>query len=74
MTQLAAPTRDGGAAQLEVGLGKLLKFEGRKSSASAGRQVSGDAQILIFTGVRYERGTPPPPNNHSHTGRKRKRV
>ncbi len=36
--------------------------------------MSGDAQILIFTGVRYERGTPLPPNNHTHTGRKRKRV
>lgn len=58
---------------MEVGLGKLLKFEGRKKSASAGRQVSGDAQILIFTGVRYERGTPPP-DKHGHTRRKRKSV
>ncbi|QYO77918.1 hypothetical protein [Devosia salina] len=55
-------------------MGKLLKFEGRKKSASAGTQVPGDAQILIFTGVRYERGTPPPPKNHSDTRRKRKRV
>jgi hypothetical protein len=62
---------------MEALLGKLLKFVGRKNSAStgrAGRHVSGDAQILIFTGVRYERGTPPPPNNHSDARRKRKRV
>lgn len=59
---------------MEASLGKLLKFEGRKKSVSAGRQVSGDAQILIFTGVRYERGTPPPPTTHSNNGRKRKRV
>jgi hypothetical protein len=58
---------------MEVGLGKLLKFEGRKRSAKAGRQGSGDAQILIFTGVRYERGTPPPPTKHSDARRKRKR-
>ncbi|MCP8884277.1 hypothetical protein NIM87_12235 [Devosia sp. XJ19-1] len=58
----------------EVGLGKLLKFEGRKKSANAGIQSSGDAQILMFTGVRYERGTPSPPTNHSDTRRKRKRV
>ena len=59
---------------MEVGLGKLLKFEGRKDSASAGRQVSGDAQILIFTGVRYERGTSQPPNKRLDPTRpKRKR-
>ena len=55
-------------------MGKLIKFEGRKTSAGAGKQISGDAQILIFTGVRYERGTPPPPTNHSDNRRKRKRV
>ncbi len=58
----------------EAGLGKLLKFDGRKKSANAGMQVPGDAEILIFTGVRYERGTPSPPNNHSDARRKRKRV
>ncbi len=58
---------------MEVGLGKLLKFDRRKKPADAGTRVSGDAQILIFTGVRYERGTPPPPNNHSDARRKRKR-
>ncbi|MEQ8600876.1 MAG: hypothetical protein RLP98_13220 [Devosia sp.] len=59
---------------MEASLGKLIKFEGRKTSAGAGKQISGDAQILIFTGVRYERGTPPPPTNHSDNRRKRKRV
>ncbi|SMQ61003.1 hypothetical protein SAMN06295905_0458 [Devosia lucknowensis] len=57
----------------EAGLGKLLKFDGRKKSANAGTIVSGGAQILIFTGVRYERGSPPPPTTHNDTRRKRKR-
>jgi len=59
---------------MEASLGKLLKFEGRRKSVKAGPPGPGDAQILIFTGVRYERGTPPPPKNHSDTRRKRKRV
>ncbi|WP_375597990.1 hypothetical protein [Devosia sp. Naph2] len=59
---------------MEVSLGKLLKFEGRKKSASAGSQISGDAQILIFTGVRYERGTPPPPTTRNDNRPKRKRI
>ncbi len=59
---------------MEASLGKLIKFEGRQTPASAGKQISGDAQILIFTGVRYERGTPPPPTNRSDNRRKRKRV
>ena len=59
---------------MEASLGKLIKFEGRKTSAGAGKQISGDAQILIFTGVRYERGTPPSPTNRSDNRRKRKRV
>mgnify|MGYP001216088926 CR=1 FL=1 len=58
---------------MEAILATVLKFEGRKLSAGAGSQISGDAQILIFTGVRYERGTPPPPTKHSDTRRKRKR-
>jgi hypothetical protein len=34
----------------------------------------GDAQILMFTGVRYERGTPPSPTNRFDPSRpKRKR-
>ena len=58
---------------MEAILATVLKFEGRKPSANAGRQVSGAAQILIFTGVRYERGTPPPPSKNSDARRKRKR-
>jgi hypothetical protein len=43
---------------MEASLGKLLRFAGRKKSANDETTASGDAQILIFTGVRYERGTP----------------
>ncbi|MEQ9638317.1 MAG: hypothetical protein RLW68_19835 [Devosia marina] len=55
-------------------MAKLIKFERRRTSAGAEKQIPGDAQILIFTGVRYERGTPSPPTNHSDNRRKRKRV
>jgi hypothetical protein len=61
---------------MEASLGKLLNFVGPKKSAEAGtlsNQV--DAQILIFTGVRYERGAPPPTTTHADgKRRKRKRV
>ncbi len=59
---------------MEASLGKLLKFDRRKRSAEERGAVPGDAQIFIFTGVRYERGTPPPPKNGLVSGRgKRKR-
>ena len=44
---------------LEAGLGKLVKFELRER-ASSRTKLPGDAQILLFTGVRYERGTTRP--------------
>ena len=60
---------------MEVGLGKLLKFAGRKKPATDGTTPRGDAQILIFTGVRYERGTPPSSDSHAEgKRRRRKRV
>jgi hypothetical protein len=59
---------------LEASLGKLLNFDGRKKSARAGSTaVAGDAQILIFTGVRYERGTPPPPKSDFDTKRRKRK-
>lgn len=46
--------------ELEASLGKLVKFDQRRKPAGAGkRSPGGAAQILMFTGVRYERGTPP---------------
>ncbi len=59
---------------MEASVAKLIKFERRRASVGAEKQIPGDAQILIFTGVRYERGTPSPPTNHSDNRRKRKRV
>ena len=54
-------------------MGKLLKFAGQKKSASDGKMTRGTAQILMFTGVRYERGTPPPTDSDETKRRKRKR-
>ncbi|MFC3706150.1 hypothetical protein ACFOOL_15465 [Devosia honganensis] len=54
-------------------MGKLLKFAARKKSEAAGTSVSGDAQILIFTGVRYERWAPPPPETHAQSGRRKRK-
>ncbi|VDS06665.1 hypothetical protein DEVEQU_03829 [Devosia equisanguinis] len=59
---------------MEAGLGKLLQLTGRARPATTGNKPPGDAQILIFTGVRYERGITPPPNNRLDPSRpKRKR-
>jgi hypothetical protein len=59
---------------MEASLGKLLKFSRRERPASAGPIPPGSAQIVIFTGVRYERGTTPPPTDRLDPSRpKRKR-
>ncbi|WIY53652.1 hypothetical protein O9Z70_03685 [Devosia sp. YIM 151766] len=56
-------------------MGKLLRFAAREKSTDDGTTRSGDAQILLFTGVRYERGTPPPTKTDAEAKRrKRKRV
>ncbi|HTN59981.1 MAG TPA: hypothetical protein VL147_00325 [Devosia sp.] len=39
-------------------MGKLVKFDSRRRPDSVEPQQPGNAQILMFTGVRYERGTP----------------
>ena len=72
-TELAAPTRDGGAAKMEVSLGKLLKFEKRDRPQKSGQSLSGDAQIFLFTGVRYERGPTPPPTDRLDPSRRRRK-
>ncbi|HEY0034199.1 MAG TPA: hypothetical protein VGB81_13110 [Devosia sp.] len=40
-------------------MGKLVKFDSRRKPDAARVRGTDTAQILIFTGVRYERGTPP---------------
>ena len=42
-------------------MGKLVKFDPRQKAVTSGVKEPGNAQILIFTGVRYERGTSQPP-------------
>lgn len=44
---------------MEASLGKLVKFDSRRKPDATKVRETGTAQILIFTGVRYERGTPP---------------
>jgi len=56
---------------VEAGLGKLVKFDQWPKPAKTGPAQSGDAQILMFTGVRYERGTPPPPSKRLNATRKK---
>jgi hypothetical protein len=59
---------------MEASLGQLLQFLRRTRPVNAGDNPPGDAQILIFTGVRYERGSPPPKTHVDSKRRKRKRV
>ena len=62
------------AGMQEAGVGKLVSFEKRRRIARVKAADAADAQILIFTGVRYERGPDPLPTNGTTPARpKRKR-
>jgi hypothetical protein len=56
-------------------VGKLVQFEKRgKGRGTAPPDPSSSAEILIFTGVRYEReGSTVPPKPTASSGGKRKR-
>jgi hypothetical protein len=56
-------------------LGKLVQFERREASRPAGKpDRSKKAEILIFTGIRYEREDPDVPSKPTPSrGVKRKR-
>ncbi len=56
-------------------MGKLVQFESRGKGSAAPREGGGAAgQVLIFTGVRYERQTgAKPPKPTATSGGKRKR-
>lgn len=64
-----------GRKNLEASLGKLVKLDLRpKADRSRGKKKPGNAQILMFTGVRYERGPLQPPTTRLDPTRpKRKR-
>ena len=56
-------------------MGKLVKLERRSGEQRARHDHSQSAEILIFTGVRYERGAPVTPTKPTtSSGTKRKRV
>ena len=46
----------------EAGLGKLVQFDRRERNPKARPDHSGTAEIVIFTGVRYERDSAPLPD------------
>ncbi|HLV83392.1 MAG TPA: hypothetical protein VKY62_06415 [Devosia sp.] len=54
-------------------MGKLVKLDDRRKSIVVGKQNPVDAQIVMFTGVRYERGTPTLPKDSVDPRPKRKR-
>ncbi|HEY4165736.1 MAG TPA: hypothetical protein VGM96_03140 [Reyranella sp.] len=55
-------------------MGKLVQFERRdKERSGAASARANGAQILIFTGVRYERDTSNLPTKPTASGTKRKR-
>ncbi len=55
-------------------MGKLVQFEGRRRLPGEERAARAQsAEILIFTGVRYEREAPATPTKPTTTS-KRKRV
>lgn len=55
-------------------MGKLVQFEGRKSGRTDGQGTPmRSAEILMFTGVRYERATPETPTKPTTTNRAKRR-
>ena len=55
-------------------MGKLVQFENKGRASAAPREGTGTAgQVLIFTGVRYERDTGPTKPTATSSGGKRKR-
>ena len=58
----------------EANLGKLVPFDKRRRTGRAKAGVGTEAKILMFTGVRYDRGGTTLPTNGSTPARpKRKR-
>jgi len=55
-------------------MGKLVNFERRKPAHPPRQDHSQGAEILIFTGVRYERSAPVTPTKPTSSRAKRKRV
>jgi hypothetical protein len=64
----------GPIGQAEKQLGKLVQFERRDKDRGGGTSARAEsAEILIFTGVRYERDTSTIPTKPTASGTKRKR-
>jgi hypothetical protein len=75
MSQTGKTRRPDFAAEISVG--KLVQFESRERAGNTVKQpVTAEAEILIFTGVRYERQTGvgnSPDKPSASSGGKRKR-
>jgi hypothetical protein len=54
-------------------MGKLIQFDWRGRRAKAKPAIAGNARILLFTGVRYERDGTPVPGRQGPARQKRKR-
>ena len=54
-------------------MGKLVRFDRSGRPISAHNAKTGEAQILLFTGVRYERNATAPAPKRRATKRKQKR-
>lgn len=52
-------------------MGKLIQFDRRGRRAKAKPAILGNARILLFTGVRYERDGTPVPQGPVRQKRKR---
>ena len=56
-----------------MALGKLVQFERRRRDAKPRGPKPAEAQIVIFTGVRYERKEPAEPDKPSDASARSKR-
>lgn len=57
----------------EATLGKLVAFEKRREEGRPAIRKEGQAEILLFTGVRYQRHSTEPGKPPASAGSKRKR-
>jgi hypothetical protein len=54
-------------------MGKLVRMSKYRRPASARPRQKGEAEIVIFTGIRYERGSQPVTTEHGGGNRRRRK-
>ncbi|HVX83032.1 MAG: hypothetical protein ACTHOR_10165 [Devosia sp.] len=54
-------------------MGKLVPFDKQRRAERSRAEIVGGGEVVLFTGVRYQRGTPPAPTGDGKHPARRKR-